>query len=68
VPTVIRILRKTDKSYKPDGLRDDWFFSEMFVVFYEEPALRGKFGADYETYCRNVDRWWPRVGGWDKPQ
>jgi hypothetical protein len=23
-----------------------------------------KFGADYEQYCRNVDRWWPRVRGW----
>ena len=38
----------------------------LFVLFYEEPALRGKFGADYEEYCRNVDRWWPRVRGWDK--
>jgi len=40
----------------------------LFVVFYEEPTLRGKFGADYELYCRNVHRWWPRVRGWDKPQ
>ena len=40
----------------------------LFVVFYEEPTLRGKFGADYETYCRNVGRWWPRVRGWDQPQ
>ena len=40
----------------------------LFVVFYEEPTLRGKFGADYEEYCRNVSRWWPRVRGWDKPQ
>ena len=40
----------------------------LFVLFYEEPALRGKFGADYEQYCRNVDRWWPRVRAWDKPQ
>src|SRR6266705_2487660 len=40
----------------------------LFVVFYEEPTLRGKFGAEYEEYCRNVGRWWPRVPGWDKPQ
>ncbi len=40
----------------------------LFVVFCEEPTLRGKFGADYEQYCRNVDRWKPRVQGWDKPQ
>ena len=38
----------------------------LFVLFYEEPTLRGKFGADYEQYCRNVDRLWPRVRGWDK--
>lgn len=40
----------------------------LFVVFYEEPTLRHKFGADYEEYCRNVGRWWPRVHGWDRPQ
>ena len=38
----------------------------LFVVFYEEPTLRKMFGADYEDYCRNVSRWWPRVRGWDK--
>src|SRR6476660_6680537 len=32
----------------------------LFVIFYEEPTLRKKFGADYEDYCRNVRRWWPR--------
>ena len=40
----------------------------VFVVFYEEPTLRGKFRADYEEYCDNVDRWWPRVRGWDRRQ
>ena len=40
----------------------------LFVVFYEEPTLRGKFGADYEEYCRNVGRWCPRVRGWDRTQ
>ena len=39
----------------------------LFVVFYEEPTLRRKFGAEYEEYCRNVSRWWPRLRGWDKP-
>jgi protein-S-isoprenylcysteine O-methyltransferase Ste14 len=38
----------------------------LFVVFYEEPTLRKKFGRDYEEYCRNVSRWWPRARGWDK--
>jgi protein-S-isoprenylcysteine O-methyltransferase Ste14 len=36
----------------------------LFVVFYEEPTLRGKFGKDYEEYCRNVRRWLPRVSPW----
>lgn len=40
----------------------------LFVVLYEEPTLRRKFGADYEAYCRNVSRWWPRLKGWDKPE
>jgi protein-S-isoprenylcysteine O-methyltransferase Ste14 len=40
----------------------------LFVVLNEEPTLRKKFGSDYEKYCRNVRRWWPRVLGWDKPQ
>jgi len=44
------------------------FAVHLFVVFYEEPTLRGKFGADYEEYCRHVHRWWPRVRGWDKSQ
>jgi protein-S-isoprenylcysteine O-methyltransferase Ste14 len=40
----------------------------LFVVFYEEPTLRDKFGADYTDYCRNVRRWCPRARGWHKPQ
>ena len=38
----------------------------LFVLFYEEPTLRKKFGEDYEDYGRNVRRWWPRTRGWDK--
>ena len=33
----------------------------LFVVFYEEPTLRKKFGADYDDYCRYVGRWRPRL-------
>jgi protein-S-isoprenylcysteine O-methyltransferase Ste14 len=40
----------------------------LFVTFYEEPTLRGKFGADYEEYCRNVRRWWPRLRPWIDPE
>lgn len=36
----------------------------LFVWLYEEPTLRGKFGADYEEYCRNVRRWIPRMSAW----
>jgi protein-S-isoprenylcysteine O-methyltransferase Ste14 len=39
----------------------------LFVVFYEEPTLRGKFGPDYAEYCRNVRRWLPRTRAWEKP-
>jgi protein-S-isoprenylcysteine O-methyltransferase Ste14 len=38
----------------------------LFVVLYEEPALRKRFGADYEEYCRHVRRWLPRVHAWQK--
>jgi protein-S-isoprenylcysteine O-methyltransferase Ste14 len=38
----------------------------LFVRFYEEPTLRSKFGADYEQYCHNVRRWWPRAHAWRK--
>jgi protein-S-isoprenylcysteine O-methyltransferase Ste14 len=32
-----------------------------FVMGYEEPTLRRLFGEDYETYCRHVRRWLPRL-------
>ena len=35
--------------------------AHVFVVAYEEPTLRSKFGASYENYCRTVNRWIPRV-------
>ncbi len=31
-----------------------------FVVLYEEPALRARFGDEYESYRRSVPGWWPR--------
>jgi protein-S-isoprenylcysteine O-methyltransferase Ste14 len=42
------------------------FGVHLFVVFYEEPTLRSKFDGDYEEYCRNVHRWWPRWRAWQK--
>lgn len=32
----------------------------LFVVFYEEPALRRQFGQSYERYMHKVGRWAPR--------
>jgi protein-S-isoprenylcysteine O-methyltransferase Ste14 len=43
-----------------------WLAMHLFVVFYEEPALRAKFGEEYEEFCRNVHRWWPRISAWEK--
>src|SRR5215471_11337540 len=36
-----------------------------FVSFYEEPALRRQFGAEYEAYYRAVPGWWPRLRPWN---
>jgi len=37
-----------------------WFiWVNLFVFFYEEPALRRQFGAAYEEYSRSVGRWLP---------
>ncbi len=32
----------------------------LFIILYEEPSLRKRFGASYEEYCRTVGRWIPR--------
>ena len=36
----------------------------VYIPFSEEPGLRRRFGADYETYCKNVPRWLPRLRAW----
>lgn len=41
-----------------------WIGFHAFVVFYEEPTLRARHGAEYQTYCGEVRRWWPRPGAW----
>ena len=33
--------------------------AHLFVVGYEERALRRTFGQEYETYCDRIGRWWP---------
>jgi protein-S-isoprenylcysteine O-methyltransferase Ste14 len=34
--------------------------THLFIILYEEPTLRKKFGVVYEQYCRDVPRWIPR--------
>ena len=36
----------------------------LFVLLYEEPTLRGRYGAGYTAYCAAVRRWWPRLRPW----
>jgi len=31
----------------------------LFVLLYEEPTLRQKFGESYQKYCESVPRWIP---------
>ena len=33
----------------------------LFVLLYEEPTLKRKFGAAYEDYLKRVPRWMPRL-------
>jgi protein-S-isoprenylcysteine O-methyltransferase Ste14 len=39
-----------------------WFaVVNVFVMAYEEPWLRGRFGDSYAEYAANVGRWLPRL-------
>lgn len=37
-----------------------WGIVNLFVMLYEEAALRDQFGESYNDYCRRVWRWIPR--------
>ncbi len=37
-----------------------WAMFHLFVVYYEEPQLKQKFGKTYENYLKTVPRWIPR--------
>jgi len=37
-----------------------WCGFHLFVLFYEEPALRSLFGEEYLAFCKKVPRWIPR--------
>ena len=38
-----------------------WLGFFVFVIFYEEPVLRLKFGKEYEEFSAHVPRWIPRL-------
>jgi protein-S-isoprenylcysteine O-methyltransferase Ste14 len=33
----------------------------FFIILYEEPTLKRKFGASYEEYLKKVPRWMPKI-------
>jgi protein-S-isoprenylcysteine O-methyltransferase Ste14 len=35
--------------------------AHLFVLYYEEPTLRKRYGAQYERYQVSVPRWFPRL-------
>jgi protein-S-isoprenylcysteine O-methyltransferase Ste14 len=45
-----------------------WALFHLFVVLYEEPALRRRFGESYSAYQAGVRRWWPRLKPWSSTE
>ena len=41
-----------------------WLAFHLFVLAYEEPTLRKKYGEEYGTFCTHVPRWIPRLSPW----
>lgn len=39
----------------------------IYLPLVEEPALRRRFGADYDAYAAQVGRWLPRLRPWEGP-
>ncbi len=40
-----------------------WIVFTVFLIVFEEPQLRRRFGAEYEEYLKMVPRWIPRLWG-----
>lgn len=38
----------------------------VFVRRYEQPTLRRRYGADYDSYCEAVPGWLPQLRPWDE--
>ena len=45
-----------------------WAAFHLFVLFYEEPALRRRYGEEYMAYRAAVWRWRPRARGYVGPK
>jgi hypothetical protein len=43
-----------------------FLFIYQAIVLAEEDFLRKKFGAGFDAYCANVNRWWPNLKGISK--
>lgn len=41
-----------------------WVAFHLFVLGYEEPTLRARYGAQYDAYAEAVPRWLPRTHPW----
>jgi protein-S-isoprenylcysteine O-methyltransferase Ste14 len=41
-----------------------WAGFYLFVLVYEEPTLRKRYGFEYEEFCTNVPRWIPHFRPW----
>jgi protein-S-isoprenylcysteine O-methyltransferase Ste14 len=41
---------------------------DVFVMAYEEPVLRRRYGAQFNEYCAQVRRWLPRLTPYSGPQ
>jgi protein-S-isoprenylcysteine O-methyltransferase Ste14 len=45
-----------------------WFLgANLFVIGYEEPTLRRRFGASYDEYTQHVGRWLPKLRSRETP-
>ena len=44
-----------------------FFGNHLYFLASEEPALRRRFGNEYETYVQGVPRWLPRPTPWQRP-
>ena len=44
-----------------------WLGCHLFVVAYEEPKLKRRYGAEYEEFRAHVPRWLPRLTPWKAP-